>query len=337
MARGKELDALYRPLREAGEAELAKTKTGRKLLEQARGFGTELAELYESISSGKTPYEEGHRLARRRREEFAERHDEQFREAYAPHVRLQPSVEAVAQILRPEMSSQTAWLSETAFLRSTLLQPKPTPEDLETVRQRLGDPTPQPVQLCLGPPYTWEHAHSQAPLFGDAFAESKLNGRTQIHATCVSTVLVPASAAVVNAWVGDNFAVPAGIKSYAATVDYSFEFSGFGFALFGVAVASLNVAIKIDKGDGTRIDNSAHSICLMTVPFVAGDHFRRDGRAKVTVFFERAGSTTQIAPGSGTVRVMVGADGHCVAVALIGAAFVIGTVRVHEICVNSTV
>jgi hypothetical protein len=106
LVRAEELDALYRPLREAGEAELAKTKSGRKLLEEIRAFGTELADLYQSIDSGKTPYEKGHRLARRRREEFTEKYQQQFLDAYAPHARLQPSVEAVAQILRPEMSPQ---------------------------------------------------------------------------------------------------------------------------------------------------------------------------------------------------------------------------------------
>ena len=77
---------------------------------------------------------------------------DQFFAAHAQHAHLQPSVEAVAQILRPEMAAQTTWISETSFMRSMLLRPKATPEDVGTVTQGLGDPAP-PVQSCITPPY----------------------------------------------------------------------------------------------------------------------------------------------------------------------------------------
>lgn len=338
VSRVEELDALYRPLREAAEAELSKTKSGRELLEETRAFGTELADLYENIVSGTTPYEEGHRLARRRREEFVERHEEQFLAAYAPHVRLQPSVEAVAQILRPEMAPQTTWLSETAFPRSTLLQPRPAPEDLETAGQALGDPMPpQPVRSCLGPPYARREEYPLAPVLGEARAEAELDGQINTDGWCVASPLFPIHVTIANAWVGHDFAVPAGITSYSATVDYDFNFVGSAVASFGVAVTSMSVGIKIDKGDGTPRESSAQSVHLLTVPFIGGDYFHRQGNVKVTLAFKRVGSTTQAEPGSGTVRVLVGGDCHGVAVGGFGVASFRGGVVVREICLNSTV
>jgi hypothetical protein len=66
------------------------------------------------------------RLARERHQQFSERYGGQLLDAQARHAHLQPSVEAVALILRPDMASQTTWTSETSFLRSMLLQPKAT-------------------------------------------------------------------------------------------------------------------------------------------------------------------------------------------------------------------
>ena len=130
LARVEELADLYRPLREAGEAELAKTASGRRALKAAEALGTELSELYKNIYSGKTPYEEGHRLAQRRREKFRDKHEATFLEAHARHVRLRPSAEAVAQILQPEIASHTTWVSETGPLGAMQLQPKPAHEEL---------------------------------------------------------------------------------------------------------------------------------------------------------------------------------------------------------------
>jgi hypothetical protein len=359
LVRAEELDALYRPLREAGEAELAKTKSGRKLLEEIRAFGTELADLYQSIDSGKTPYEKGHRLARRRREEFTEKYQQQFLDAYAPHARLQPSVEAVAQILRPEMSPQTSWVVETRSPGSMLLQPKPVPgegeqayptqglvpagavvpDDLEAVSQGLGDPmTPQPVRACLGPPYTRQEEHSVAALFGSAVTYAPDNGLIYAVGHAWGTPFVPVQATTASAWVGHDFQVPAGIISYTATVDYYYKFYGAAaLVLPGVATVSLNVAILIDKGDATPPDKSAHAIHLMTVPVYGWDHFDRIRSETATVMFRRAGSSTQDEPSNGTVRVMVGVDGHSVAIGPGGATYFAGDVGVRQICVNSAV
>jgi hypothetical protein len=124
-ARVEELGGLYRPLHEAAEGELAKTASGKKLLRETRALREELNELHEKIASGKTPDEEGRRLADRRREEFLDRHQEQLLEAYASHARLQPPVEAIAELLQPEMASETLWVAETSLLRGMALRPKP--------------------------------------------------------------------------------------------------------------------------------------------------------------------------------------------------------------------
>ena len=90
LARVEELDGRSRPLREAAEAELEKTASGRKLLKEAQALGDELNALYQDITSGKMGYEEGHRRARRRREEFSDRHGEHLLEVQARVAGLGP-------------------------------------------------------------------------------------------------------------------------------------------------------------------------------------------------------------------------------------------------------
>jgi hypothetical protein len=359
LSRVEELDALYRPLREAGEAQLAKTKSGRKMLEETRAFGTELAELYENIISGRTQYEEGHRLARRRHEEFRERYEDQLRDTYAAHLRLRPSVEAVAQVLRPEMSPKTIWLSETGLLGSMLLEPKPVPEggerayptqamvpadtiapaDTGTVSQGLGDPTPpQAVQSCVSPPYMRKQDYAYTgPLTEVGTGVDLERGQVGISGTAVATAFFHGQGTIASAYVGQDFDVPEGIASYMTTVSYDQDFYGWGFALFGVAIVNLNVAIGIDKGDGTPREDSSHSVSLLTVPVAAYDSFRRSSSVKVTLPFTRTGSSTPVNPPSGTVKVWVGVDGHCALAAFVGAGGFWGGLKVREICVNSAV
>ena len=127
ISRAKVLEALYRPLQEAVQAELQKTKTGRNLLVGAHAFAQELGELFKRIASGNIPREQGHLRARERFMKFRQQYGDQFLAARAKHVHLQPSVEAVAQILRPDIAARTMWVSETSFMRSMLLRPKPPP------------------------------------------------------------------------------------------------------------------------------------------------------------------------------------------------------------------
>jgi hypothetical protein len=213
-----------------------------------------------------------------------------------------------------------------------LLEPKPAPEDLGTVRQGLGDPgPPQPVHSCIRPPYTRRETYPFAPVYGVASAEADLaNGELWTHGDCMATAFFHAQAAIATAWVGHDFPVPAGITSWTTTVGYDFDFSGYGIAILGVAVVNLDMAISIDKRDGTPRDISAQSVSLLTVPFAGGDGFNHKGSVNVTIPFSSNGS-------NGTVRVMVGIDGHCAAVAFTAEADFWARAFVREICVNSNV
>jgi hypothetical protein len=69
-------------------------------------------------------------------------------------------------------------------------------------------------------------------------------------------------------------------------------------AIFGVATTSVNVAIQINKGDGTPIDKSAHSALLQTAPVLGHDTFHHKGSVRATIPFTRVGSTTRLRPGA---------------------------------------
>jgi len=335
----EKLAELYRPLHDAAEADLALTSSGRKVLKATQGFAAELGQLYESIAAGKTPYEAGHRLAQRRRGEFAELYESSLREAYGRNVRLQPSVEAVAQTLRPDTDLKTRWVAES-LLGSMLLTPKVVPDERGTARQGLGDPmSPQPVRLCQGPPYTVEDAHTAYAVTASALAGGlPVAGRVWADGDAWTTPFVPVSVATASSWVAADFKVPAGIRDYSMTVDYHYSFNGRALTVLGVATVSLNVAISIDKGDGRPQERTAHAIHLLTVPVAGGDGFSRAGAETTTRTFRRAGSTTQPnEPSNGTVRIWVGVDTHSVAVGPFGDAWYDTNVTVDNICLNSIV
>jgi transposase len=172
LARAKELEELYRPLRDAAEAELQKTKSGRKLLEDIQGLAREFGEPGKGMTVRETPSEEAGLRLRERLDEFRRRSGDEFVEAHARHVHLQPSAQAVAQILCPAMATQTVWVSETSPTGSMLLQPKPIPAnasavggpeaipaDAGTVTEGLGGSPPPLVHSCVTPPFTRKDEH----------------------------------------------------------------------------------------------------------------------------------------------------------------------------------
>jgi hypothetical protein len=333
LARIEELAGLYQPLREAGDAELAKTASGRKLLKDTRALGSELSELYQSIESRQTPYEEGHRLAQRRQEEFRDKQQGQYLEAYVPHIRLQPSVEAVAQTLHPEIARHTVWKSEVDFLQAVLLQPTLAAMDLGTVAQGLGDPTPpQPVHSCLRPPYGHreEQFYNMSVVGGTVEADANINGDLFLNVNLFAAASVAQSVGA-EAWVGGSFPVPAGITSYTVTVDYDYNILMDGFAVFGVAVSNFNMAVLTDMGDGGPPEKSPQSISTLIVPFAGGDSAHHEGNVRVTLPLTRSTSD------QGTVKVFVGAGAHCDVWAFLGGGWCFAWCTVNEICLNSTV
>jgi hypothetical protein len=340
-ARLKELAELYRPLHEAAEAELAKTASGKNLLREGRALGEELNKLYESGASRKAPVEEGQRVANERREEFLDRHQEQLLEAYAPHARLEPSVEAIAEVVQPEMASETLWVAETSLHRGMVLRPKPEhemvlpvkpdPDELGTVGQGLGDPAPMPgpIHSCLGPDFPHKEEYLWSPPTGRALADANVNGTLVSWGEAYTGVGIPVGSGA-QAWVSADFAVPAGFTEYALLVDYWFEFAENAFASYGVAVANLDVAIAVDKKDGTPPEKWAESISCLVCPFLAGDVAYHWGNERVEHMFKRATSD------AADLRVWVGADGHGDVWAFMGGVKFSGGVGVKQICLTST-
>jgi hypothetical protein len=340
LARIEELAELYQPLHDAAQADLAKTPSGKKLLREARALSEELNESQKKSASRRTSRGEGQRLADERHEEFLDRHQEQLREAYAPHARLQPPVEAVAQLLYPDTPSETLWVAETSLHRGLDLRPKPDhemvlrpgpdSEELGTVEQGLGDPAPMPGPLrsCVGPDYPHKQEYLWSPPTGSAIADANVNGSLVSWGEAYTFAGVPVATGA-QPWISADFAAPEGPTEYAVLVDYNFEFASNAYAYLGVAVSNLDVAIQIDKMDGTPPERWAESICTLVCPVLAGDHSYHWGKEQVQHMFKRATSDAT------NLRVWVGADGHADVWAALGGAKFSGGVEVHEICLAS--
>jgi hypothetical protein len=331
-SRAEALEALYRPLREAATAELEKTKSGRKLLEEAQTMSTELGELFGRIDSGELSREEARPLASERQEQFHKRHGDQLVEVQGKHLDLRPSVEAIVQILRPE-SAATTWIAETSPLNAMLLQPKAAPGEVAVVTQGLDAPPPPVVQSCVTPPYEQTDYYLDGGL--NAFtAWSKgpaMQGVADIHTMCWAVGWTPIDVGRASAFVGHDFPVPAGPTNYNATLHYDWNCDGSGSAFMGFAVVNVDLAIVIDKRNGTR-ETHAREVSLLTVPVAGADGFHHGANdVRVTIPFTRDGS-------SGTVRIMVGADGHCTCIAPFpfnALALFFATATVREICLTS--
>lgn len=198
-----------------------------------------------------------------------------------------------------------------------LLRPKRGLEQLGSVRQGLGDPAPPPGRACKGAPYARREEYPFAPVLGSIIANAELDGRLLVDGWCGSGLGIP-EASIGVAWVGHDLDLAAGFRRHEATIDDDFDFSGSAMAMWGVSVVNLDVATVLDKRDGTPAEKSAQSVCTMVVPFVGGDHFFHMGNVRVTLPVTRDTSE------AGTVRVMVGVDGHCMSIAFCGLAFVFG-------------
>jgi hypothetical protein len=98
--------------------------------------------------------------------------------------------------------------------------------------------------------------------------------------------------------------------------------------LFGVAVVNVDLAILIDRRDGTR-ETEAREISLLIVPVIGGDGFSHDAQnVSVTIPFTRDGS-------NGTVRIMAGADGETTVVSPGAGANFWATATIRQICLTS--
>jgi hypothetical protein len=305
------------------QAELQRTESGRKLLAEAHAFAKELSEPREV---------DGVRL-RERLKKFRQQYGDQLLAAHAQQAHLQPSVAAVAQIL-PELAAKTIWVSETSILGSMLLRPKEVPQDVGTTTQGLGGDPPPLVQTCVTPPYGLSEFYLvPAAITADnspGWAEgSPENGTVEIGGNAYTNLLDPVGTCLASGFVGQDFPVPAGPTSYTTTISYDWRCYGFGLAVFGVAIVNVDLAIVIDKRDGTR-ETHAREVTLLTVPGIGGDNFNHEADAvTVTIPFMRDGS-------NGTVRIMVGADGQATLItAMGGGAIFDAQATVRQICLTS--
>jgi hypothetical protein len=133
-------------------------------------------------------------------------------------------------------------------------------------------------------------------------------GVADIRTECFAMSWTPIDVGRASAFVGHDFAVPAGPTKYKATLHYDWNCDGVGAVAVGVVVVNVDLAIVIDKRDGSR-ETYAREVSLLTIPFAGSDrflHYANDVR--VTIPFARDGS-------KGTVRIMVGADGTCTSIA----------------------
>lgn len=324
---------MYQAVREAGDAELAKTASGKKLLNDTRALGRELREIHLKIASGKTSYGEGHRTSLQRRLRFRDKHQSALLKAYSRHARLQPSVDAIAAILHPqEAAAAPVWVAEIAFLQAVLLTPSAAPSDVGAVKQGLGDPTPpQPVNVCISAPYARKSTSEWNQLVGFAIAGATPSSGMLFTSAQGLGFDGAAGAGSAEAFVGDDLSVPAGHTGYELSVDVDWTFNGSSFAVGGVAVCGSGITVRVDQMDGSQTFDTNHPLFSLVSPVIWGNGANGSGSTTVVVPITLANANAR------KIRVMVGVGSHGEAWATfssMGSASASATVK--KICLDST-
>jgi hypothetical protein len=121
----------------------------------------------------------------------------------------------------------------------------------------------------VGPDYPHKEEYLWSPPTGSAIADAEVNGSLVSWREAWGFAGVPVTTGA-QPWIAADFAAPDGFTEYALLVDYSFEFASNALAYFGVAVSGLDVAIQVDKKDGTPAERWAESICTLVCPSLRG-------------------------------------------------------------------
>lgn len=331
LARIEELHELFRELREGGDGELAKTASGRRQLKRRDALATELRELHKQVANGETSYYEGERVSRDLRNGFRSKYRQEYLEAYARHVRLQPSVEAVAEILHPDIAAVTAWVSETAYLEALLLQPKhASPDETSTTSQGLRDPTE--FRFCMYPPFPLVEADPD--VIGETFGVTKIvnkavsNGEVFALAASLSEFGIGDSEAT-QALVGGKVDFPAGVNTYTVSIRFDFDWATSAWAVLGAAASGADLLIRTRQAfDPEQETTSPFSTFVSPVPW--GKGFSSSGSSTLVLPFSR--NTSAADP----IRVMVGVSAHAEAYAFAASSVAAAEMMISEICIQGT-
>ena len=317
---------------EAGDGELAKTASGRRQLKRRDALATELRDLHERVARGETSFYEGQRMSQDLRNGFRSKYRAEYLDAYARHVRLQPSVEAVADVLHPDIAAGTAWVSETAYLEALLLQPKHAPPDATSTKsQGIDDPTA--FRFCLFPPFPL--TEQDPDVVGDTggagvkiMATAIPGGSIFVSATAYSELGIGDSEAA-QALVGGKVDFPDGVSTYTVSIKFHFDWGTSSWAVFGAAACGADLLIRTRQAvDPEEETTSPFSTSLS--PVIWGKGASLSGDATLTLPFRRNASA------AGSVRVMVGGSAHAEAYAVVASATAAADMSIHEICIQGT-
>jgi hypothetical protein len=329
--RARELDGIYQATREAADSELKKTASGQRLLKKRHALGSKLAELHKNLRAGEMTFAEAQRKSHALREQFRSDHQAEFELADAGLARLQPSLEAITEILQiNDVSEPGGWVAEIIPMQAVLLTPAASA--VGVVHQGLGAaPALPPVHLCMAPPYarhaTAEWSHLGA---GTLATSTPATGQLFAQANGFADVVIPGGSAVAEASVGGNLAIPDGYRHCQIDVQFDFNASGMSWAVGGGAFCGASTRVSVDDHDGrTPVDTDRSLFHLVSV-VTWGNGTNSSGNASMTVIHERSSAA------AGQMSVMVGLGTQGAAWGFAGQGLATASVHVTEICVTLT-
>jgi hypothetical protein len=226
------------------------------------------------------------------------------------------------------------WDGTSSLLGWEVLTPvkvKPKDEDVGTVQQGLGDP-PQPISLCIGPPYAFQNTASTTT--GLAFANAgpsatPSSGRIFLLSSTIAPIFAGGGTDS-SARVGSDISWGPGFQTMSVTAEINLGISSlFAVAILGGAAASAELFLNVAMSDGRNFRQS-EGLGSAVAPLLWHTSVSQSGQHTVTV------GNIPLNGAAGTARLMAGAHDNTAAVGIVGSsgATTLVSATITKICAS---
>jgi hypothetical protein len=291
---------LHRPLEEAVNAELARTKSGKELLRDQKELVQKVSATWKLVSEKRLSRAAAWKTVGPQLDALKSRMQPHLMAVYAKHEDIAPNHRTVIRTLLGADALSTPWFLQVVWLPVYLFTPvsNVVPSDVGVVQQALDDPPP--FGLCKSPAYALQESGVTWQLLGGGLAfPGSSSGSFFSNSWCDFN-----GGAACHAIVGDDFSIPQGHTDFEVTADIDWSYSGWTFAVGGASVAGAELVLVVERGDGSSRTWVTQSLFTLVSPLSWGSGASGTGSTKLSLSFSVASNKAR------TVRVFAGGRSH---------------------------
>lgn len=326
----KSINQLRAPLWEAIVAELEGSGLKHSFLARATSIGKHMQTAFGQFRAGKVSRAEAIDSYQAELLDFQRDYEDKTVDALWKHAKLQPSTpEVLSRLHGKSARDHHLMVSTDKYLGWYLKYDPETAADAETLQLGLGGvPAPPPFGLCDMPPFSFhdDRTSSQA-ISVDNLAMSSL-GSGSVFVAVMGDF---AGGATAHSLVGTDVDIPAGFTNISVTATVSWTFSGWSFAIGGVAGTGADLWLWIENPAGQIAAQGNSPLFALLSPVAWGNSASGSGDSVMQASLATPDASAR------TIRIFAGASAHAEAFATFSAGCdAIVTGRVTKICVMAT-